>query len=412
VSVPDPHTPLAVRRRFVLVLGFLTGLAAVTVDMSLPAIPSMVVELATTMAYGQQIIGWFIAGIAVGQLPAGLVSDRIGRLPVLYFGIVLFTLAGILCAASTSIEPMLAGRFLQGMGASVGIVVSRAIVRDIASGAAAARLLTVMVMIFTAAPMIAPIVGSFLVSLAGWRAPFIAIVVFGGLMFWSVGFGLTETRRPVRDTHILAQLWASVKEFFSHRQCIFAMLLVMLVAAGFMAVITSASALVIEIYGFEVRHFGFIFAVAACGILAGSTLNRRLIMRHGSLPAMRLGTAIIGLAAVSMLAIAWLGQVPFWWLWGTVSLYMVGTGLTLPNAVALALDPVPEISGVASSLIGTIQNVAAAASSIVGSLIYDGTPGRVVINMAVCGAAVFLLFAGRNLLMGGRPLHVPDPPTL
>ncbi len=400
------YSRLAGSRRFVLVLGFLTGLAAVTIDMSLPAIPAMVAELGTTMSLGQQIVGWFMAGMALGQLPAGLVSDRIGRMPVLYAGVLLFTIAGIVCAFSTSIELMLAARLLQGVGASVGVVVSRAIVRDIASGKDAARLLTIMVMVFTAAPILAPIAGSFLVTVSGWRMPFIAIAVFGALMIYGVSLGLQETRLPSREHHILRQLVLSVSEFFRHRRSILGVLLVMLTAAGFMAVITGSSALIIGIYGYPTSVFGFIFAVAAIGLLIGSTVNRRLLLRFSSQQIMTVGASVIGVAAVQMLIIGWLGDAPFWWLWGNVSLYLAGTGMVLPNATALALDPVPAIAGVAASIIGTMQNLAAATSSIVSSLLYDGTIRNVVVTMGLCGIGVLLA-----QLLGNRILAAPRVAT-
>src|SRR3546814_9472723 len=110
------NTGLASRRRFVLVLGCLTGLGAVSIDMSLPAIPAMVRDLATSMSMGQQIVGLFMAGIALGQLPAGLLSDRLGRMPVLYAGIGIFCVAGVACILSDSIELLLIARFVQGLG--------------------------------------------------------------------------------------------------------------------------------------------------------------------------------------------------------------------------------------------------------------------------------------------------------
>ena len=137
------------KRSFVIVLGCLTGLGALTIDMSLPSIPDMAASLTTTISIGQQIVGVFIAGIAIGQIPAGLISDRIGRIPVLIVGMVIFTAAGIITSLANNIEIMLIARFFQGIGASVGIVLSRAMVRDIASGIQAARLLSIMVMIFT-----------------------------------------------------------------------------------------------------------------------------------------------------------------------------------------------------------------------------------------------------------------------
>jgi len=401
---------LAARRRFVLVLGCLTGLAAVSIDMSLPAIPGMVRELATSMSLGQQVIGYFIAGIALGMLPAGLVSDRIGRLPVLYAGVGLFTLAGIGCAVSQSIELILAARFVQGIGASAGIVVSRAIVRDIASGAQAARLLSLMVMIFTAAPMLAPLAGSALVSLGDWRTPFFAIAIFGGLLLYGVNRALPETRQPEREHHILKQLLLSLREFFTHRQSILGLLLIMLTAGGFMSVITGASALIIEIYGYPVRAFGFIFALAGISLLASSSLSRRLLLRFDSLQVIGLGVTLIAIAAAQMLLIAWLGSAGFWWLWFTVCLYLFGTALLLPNATALALDPLPATAGVAASVIGTMQNVAAATSSLISSSLYDGTVRNVVINMGLCGTGVTLVYLLRGPIMAGRPLHVAGHP--
>jgi MFS transporter, DHA1 family, multidrug resistance protein len=407
------NTGLATRRRFVLVLGCLTGLAAVSIDMSLPAIPAMVFDLATPMSTGQQIVGLFMAGLALGQLPAGVLSDRLGRMPVIYAGVGIFTVAGIACAFSTSIELMLAARFVQGMGASVGVVVTRAIVRDIASGVEAARLLTVMVMIFTAAPMLAPMLGAFLVTTLGWRMPFIAIALFGAALIFGVSSTLRETHVPIRtEHHILRQLLYSTREFFSHRRSVLGVLLVLLPAAGFMSLITASPALVIEIYDFPVKLFGIIFATAGFSILVGSALNRRLLVRYTTLQMIGLGCTLIGVAAAQMLAIAWIGDASFWWLWSNVCLYMFGVAFVLANATALALDPVPKIAGVAASLIGTIQNLAASAGSIASAVLYDGTVQNVVVLMGVFGVATAATFLGRSLILrdgspsdsgGGKP---------
>jgi DHA1 family bicyclomycin/chloramphenicol resistance-like MFS transporter len=396
---------LASRRRFVLVLGCLTGLGAVSIDMSLPAIPAMVFDLATTMSTGQQIVGLFMAGLALGQLPAGVLSDRLGRMPVIYAGVVVFTAAGFACAFATSIELMLAARFVQGMAASVGVVVTRAIVRDIASGVEAARLLTVMVMIFTAAPMLAPVAGSLLVTTLGWRMPFIAIALFGAVLLFGVNSTLRETHVPVGgEHHVLRQLLTSAAQFFSHRESVLGVLLVLLPAVGFMSLITASPALVIQIYEFPVHLFGLIFAIAGFSILVGSTLNRRLLLRFGTMQMIGAGSAIIGIAAVQMLVIAWLGHAPFWWLWGNVCLYMFGVAFVLANATGLALDPVPKIAGVAASLIGTIQNLAASGGSIASGMLYDGTVRNVVVLMGVFGVATTVTFLGRSLILR-RPLE-------
>ncbi|HSD70533.1 MAG TPA: multidrug effflux MFS transporter [Woeseiaceae bacterium] len=394
------NTGLAARRRFVLVLGMLTGLAALSVDMSLPAIPQMVEALGTSMSLGQLIVGCFMAGLALGQVPAGLLSDRLGRMPVLYGGVGIFTFAALLCSISTSIELMLAGRVLQGLGASVGVVVARAIVRDIASGKEAARLMSALVMIFTAAPMLAPIIGSFLVNTWNWRSPFFAIVIFGFLMLYSLHTILRETHVPIREHHILRQLWMSLREFFSHRQSVLGLLLTLLPAAGFMSLITGSSALVIEIYAYPVQAFGFIFALAGLSILGGSTLNRRLLLRLSSVQAIGIGATLMGIASVQLLLIAWLNDAPFAWLWGNVCLFMFGTGLLLPNATALALDPVPRIAGVAASIIGTVQNAAGASGAIVSGMLYDGSIRNLTFFMGFFGVATGTAFLLRRFIAG------------
>jgi DHA1 family bicyclomycin/chloramphenicol resistance-like MFS transporter len=295
---------------------------------------------------------------------------------------------------------MLLARFIQGMAASVGVVVTRAIVRDIASGVEAARLLTVMVMIFTAAPMLAPMAGALLVTTLGWRAPFVAIALFGAVMLFSINSTLRETHVPVRgEHHVLRQLVMSAREFFSHRESVLGVLLVLLPAAGFMSLITASPALVIQIYEFPVSLFGFIFATAGFSILVGSTLNRRLLLRFTTMQMIGVGSTVIGLAALQMLVIAWLGEAPFGWLWAAVCLYMFGVAFVLANATALALDPVPKIAGVAASIIGTIQNLAASGGSIVSGLIYDGTVRNVVVLMGVFGLATAATFLGRNLIL-------------
>ena len=139
----------------------------------------MVDALGTTLSRGQQIVGVFMFGMSVGQIPSGLAADRFGRMPALYVGIMLFAIAATVTAMSDEIGVLLAARFVQGIGAASAVVISRAIVRDIATGKDAARLMSLMTMIFTAAPVIAPSIGALLVSQWQWRAPFIGIAVCG-----------------------------------------------------------------------------------------------------------------------------------------------------------------------------------------------------------------------------------------
>ncbi|MDJ0699337.1 MAG: multidrug effflux MFS transporter [Woeseiaceae bacterium] len=395
------------RRSFVVTLGLMTAAAALTVDVSLPAIPAMVEALNTTLPRGQQIVGIFMAGMALGQIPWGLFSDRLGRLPVLYVGLTVFTLAAIVAAIADSIEVMLAARFVQGVGASSPIVLSRAIVRDVAHGKEAARLMSLMTMIFTAAPVIAPSIGALLVAEWGWRAPFVLIVAAGVLIMLGVRVNLVETHTPNVDGHPVRQLKNSFAEFFSYRQSIWALLLQILPPAGFMSVISVSAALIVEIYGYSLQVYGLIFASAGISILVGSFVNRILVLRFTQMQLIGIGTALVGLASGQMAIIAWLDHAPLWWLWPTVCLFMFTIAILMANSMVLALDPLPRIAGVASSIIGTLSNIAGAAGAILGAAIYDGTVRNSVIIMAVVGLVTVVIFLLRPIIAPGPIVQHP-----
>ena len=396
---------LHLERSFVATLGLLIATAAVSIDLSLPAIPRMADALGAPLPLAQKIVGVFIAGMACGQIPVGLLSDRLGRLPVLYAGMAVFLAAAVAAAAATDIRLMLLARFVQGAGAAAAIVLTRAIVRDVASGKEAARLMSLMTMIFTAAPVIAPSIGAVLVTHWGWRAPFAAIALFGLVMLGAIRGNLSETHAPSTREHPLRQLLSSVREFFSHRQSIFGLLLIVLPPAGFMSIVTTSAALAIEIYGFTVQQFGLIFACAGLSILFGASVNRVLVARHDLLGCLAIGVTLVGLSAAQLLAIAWLDAAPFWYVWGNICVFMFTAALLMSNAMIVALDPLPSIAGVASSIIGTVQNVAGAASALLSAAIWDGSVRRSVITIGIAGAAIVLVFLSRSPLIAPGPFR-------
>ena len=392
----------AMKTNFVITLGLLTAVAALTVDLSLPAIPAMVDALGTNLSKGQQIVGIFMGGMALGQIPAGLLSDRMGRMPILYVGMTIFTLAAIVAASANNIELILAARFVQGFGAAAAIVLSRAIVRDIASGQEAARLMSLMTMIFTAAPVIAPSIGALLIAQWDWHAPFILIAICGVVVLIAIRVNLVETHTPNADGHPIRQLSNSFREFFSHRQSIFALLLLVLPPAGFMSIIAVSAAMIVEIYGYSVQQYGLIFACAGLSILLGSDLNRFLVTRYQLMSLIKLGVALISVSSIQLLIIAWLDSAPLWWLWSSVCLFMFTIAILMANSTVLALDPLPKIAGVASSILGTLQNIAGASGALLAAVMYDGTIRNSVLIIGFVGAGVTVVY----LL---RPVICPEP---
>jgi DHA1 family bicyclomycin/chloramphenicol resistance-like MFS transporter len=395
-------------RWFVFTLGMLAALTATAVDLSLPAIPMMVDGLSAEMSLGQQVVGLYIAGIAVGQLPAGLYSDRIGRLPVLYFGLGLFTIASIVSALAVDIHVMLIARFVQGIGGAAGIVLSRAIVRDVSSGPEAARLMSVMVMIFTIVPMLAPVVGSLVVATLGWRASFGTVAAFGLLAMYAVNRTMYETHVPVVTQGALRQLGYSLREFITQRQSLYGAALVVLAAVGYMSMISGSAALILEIYGFPVATFGFIFALQGAGLLIGSSLNRRLLLRYSAMQMLAVGATLTAAASVQMLIIMWLGDASFWWVWGNSCLFMTGSAFIMTNGTAIALDPVPRTAGVGSSVIGTLQGLASATSAVVAGALYDGSVSMSIVILGLAGIVIAAIFLSRRLILGNRPVTAHD----
>ncbi len=368
----------------------------------------MVDALDTTLSRGQQIVGIFMFGMSLGQIPAGLAADRFGRLPTIYAGMGLFVAAASVAAFANDMELLLSARFVQGIGAASAIVISRAVVRDIASGKAAARLMSLMTMIFTAAPVIAPSIGALLVAHWNWRAPFIVIAICGFALLFGIRVNLVETHIPNVSVHPLRQLASSFREYFSHRQSIFGLLLLILPPAGYMSIIAVSAALTVEIYGFTITQYGIIFACAGLSILSGSIANRWLVTRFDVMPLIKLGVAIMFVSSAQLIVVAWLDSAPFWWVWTCVCLYMFTIAILMPNTTVLALDPLPNIAGVASSIIGTSQNVIGASGAILGALIYDGSVRNAVIIMAATGTLTACLFLLRPLIIPEPQLHHRD----
>ena len=338
----------------------------------------------------------------------GLAADRFGRLPALYVGLSLFAIAATAAAVANDIESILLARFIQGFGAATAIVVSRAIVRDVASGREAARLMSLMTMIFTAAPVIAPSIGALLVAQWNWHAPFVGIAVCGYLILIAVRVNLVETHRPEASGNPLQQLVGSVREFFSHRQSVFAFLLMIFMPAGFMSVITVSAALAVEIYDYSVQQYGLIFATAGIAILAGSAVNRWLVERWQPIRLVATGTTLIFITALQLAFIAWTDAAPFWWVWSCICQYMFTIPIMMANATVIALDPLPRIAGVASSILGTSQNLMGACGALLAAAIYDGSVRNAVVIIAVVGMIVALTFLARPLICP-QPIDADSP---
>lgn len=349
--------------RWIVTLALLTATTALSIDMSLPAQPTLTRELETLPSVTQLTLSLFLVGFALGQLGVGPLSDALGRRRVLLAGLAVFALAGLVCGLAPSIGVLVAMRFLQGAAASVGPVIGRAMVRDTHGPADSARVLASMTAVLAAAPMVAPIVGGLLLTGWGWRAIFGALGTCGLVMLGLSAITLSETHPPARRRSGSPRAIAEgFRTFFRTPGTVPPALLLAASFAGQFAFVSASPFVLMEHYRVAPAQYGLYFGATALALMAGATLGSRLLRRGTtSVQLLTVGAALMcggGLALVAGVRSP-LGVAAF--LTPLLAVYL-GIGLVAPNATAKALEPVPAIVGTASSVIGFLPMVAGALS--------------------------------------------------
>ncbi|GAA4578208.1 multidrug effflux MFS transporter [Micromonospora coerulea] len=391
------------RLRLVLVLGSLIAIGPLTIDMYLPALPSIAADLHTTSAAVQLTLTGTLAGLALGQLLIGPLSDAVGRRVPLLAGTGLHILASVLCAIAPSIEVVGALRVLQGLGAAATSVVAVAVVRDLFSGAAFAKLFSRLMLVMGVAPILAPTLGSGLLRWSDWRGVFVALAIFGVLLATVAAFGLAETLPPERRRR--GGVAATVRDYGSllrDRTFVGLVLVAGLAMAALFAYVAGSSFVFQEQYGLDEQQFGAAFGAGAIGLIAATQLNVRLLRRYS--PQRILVTALgVGTAAgLALLAFAATGVGGLASILATLWVVLAAAGLALPNAPALALSRHGEAAGTAAALLGAVQfGVGALAAPLVGVL---GT-GSVAMAVVVAGGMVAAMAV---LLAVVRPARLPE----
>jgi len=377
-----------------ILLAMLTALGPLSMDMYLPSLPDIGRALAAPTARVQLTIASYLIGIAVGQVIYGPLSDRHGRRPVLLAALTLYAAATITCAATQSIDTLIAARFVQAVGGSGAIVLARAMVRDLYSGARAGRELSLMGSIMGFAPIMAPAIGGVLQTTFGWRASF---VVLGGLAVITiivVGRLLPETlRRRVGTPISLSFLAQSYGTVLRHRGFLAYLAINTITYAGLFAWVAGASVVLQGVYGLSPLGFGFTFALGSAGFVVGTMVATRRVLRLGIDRTIGLGAVLIAAGGLAVAAVVASGTPHAVWLVLAMALYLAGLGLSMPQAMAGALTPFPDQAGTASSLMGFVQQTFASivAATVGAYLGHSAWPVAGVI--AVMGCLVLLVWA-------------------
>lgn len=394
-----------------ILLAALTGLTALSIDMSLPAMPQLQETFGASVSSVQLTLSIFLAGFALGQVFCGPLSDRWGRRPVLLAGLALFTLAGLACAGSTSLTMLLAARFVQGAGASVGPVVARAIVRDRFDPRRAASVLSQMTQVMIVAPLLAPTLGGHLLVHMGWPAIFVVLGASGALMSVICWRYLPETARPSMVADGEAQKTntrGNLREVLKHRESLRHALTTCFAYAGMFAYVGSSPFVLMDGFGVAEEDFGYYFAMTATALLISATVNRSLLKRHTpSLHILRRGVLVVFGAGVSLALAAWLGVGGLAGVLVPMMAYMFGQGLLMPNATAAAMAPHGESAGLISSLMGALQTAGGALAGYLVGAFYDHTPISLAVTVAAF-ASMTLLASGLNWSRGASGERRPD----
>ena len=385
------------RLKLVLVLGTLIALGPLTIDLYLPALPSITRDLETTSALIQLTLTGTLIGTALGQLLIGPLSDALGRRVPLFAGLAVHVLASVLCVVAPTAEILAGLRVLQGLGAAAASVTAMAVVRDRYTGVAAATVLSQLMLVLGAAPLLAPTLGGQLLRWTDWRGVFVALALAGIAMTVMAARALEETHPPERrrSGRVVGTLRA-YRGLLRDRTFVGLIFVAGLGMAALFAYVSGSSFVLQEQYGLDEQEFAVVFGAGAAALIGATQVNVRLLRRVAPVRILS-GALVAGLGFAVLLVAA--GATGFGGLLGVLLplwAVLAAVGLTLPNTSALALSRHGEAAGTAAALLGATQfGVAAVTAPLVGVLGNDSLAMALVVLGGMAGAVVLLLLVVR-----------------
>lgn len=380
-------------------------LLPLSVDGSVPLMPAIAQTFGTTTAAVQFSLSALVFGIAVGQLIHGPLSDRFGRKPVLVGGIACYAASAVACSFADSIDQLIALRFLQGLLACSGIIVARAVIRDMFDREAGARLFALMMGIHGVMPTMAPGLSGWISQELGWRSVFLCMAGFGAFACLAMVVGLRETnmaRNP--DAISPGALFRNYRTIFRDRRFRSYAACACFVYGGLMAYFAGAAVGLIQYLGLSPAQFGIAMALPMMAYMCAQIAVARIAHGVGMDRLIRFGTSLGAVAGIGMAAFVFSGNVSVYTLMGPVILMLVALAFITPGTTAGAMSPFPHLAGSASSLLGFIQFLAGAIATAVIGILNDGTPAPMatVIGLCTVGSLTAYLTLVRPLAGGAH----------
>ncbi len=397
MTAAPPHR----RITLILVLGSMSAFGALSFDMYLPAFPTIAADLRVSPAAVQLTLTMALIGIALGQFVMGPLSDRWGRRRPIIAGTVLFAVSSALITIAPNIEVMTALRLVQGFAGGIGIAISRAVVRDLYSGAEASRFFSRLTLVFGVAPVVAPTIGALVLKFTSWRGVFALLAAYGLIMV-VVGWRFLPETLPAerRRTGGLAEVGSAFRVLAGDRRFWGYTAAQGLTFAGLFSYLSSGSFVLQEVYGVSAQAYGLIFGLNALGLVAVGQLNARLVGRR-STPRTLLFAALIGAVAAGVLMIGGAELQSLTVVVAMLFVYIASLGMVAPNSTALALDGHAQMAGTAAALMGAVQSgIGAVAGPIVAAL---GAASGVPMAAAMFGFAALSILTATVLTRPGQP---------
>lgn len=377
----------------VVMLGAMTAFAPMAIDMYLPSLPAIADGLQASAGQAQATVAAFFAGMAIGQFIYGPASDRYGRRVPLLVGVVVYTLASVACALATSPEMLIGARFVQALGGCAGGVVARAIIRDQFDHTETARMLSLMMLIMGIAPILAPLLGGVILSLAGWRANFWVLAGFGIAVGSAVLWRLKETRSEA--TAAQARSETPLRAFgalFRQPRLIGYLLAGALNGATLFTYIAASPGLLIGTYGISPQNFGWVFGLNAFGIIGANQVNRHLLRRRTPDEVLARASLVSAALAALLALVAVTGWGGMWGVLVLLFVLLASYGFMQGNTTAGALSVDPLRAGSVSALTGAASFAAGAVAASISAALHDGSarPMALIMLVAMLGSAAAL----------------------
>ncbi len=376
--------------RLAVVLGLLSAIGPFAIDMYLPALPSIGQDLDASTSAVQLSLLIFFLSMGLGQIVVGPISDMVGRKPPLYFGLALFMAGGIGAALAPSIEWLVAFRFFQGLGACAGMAIPRAVVRDLHTGTEAAKLMSLLMLVFSISPILAPLTGSFIIEAFGWRGVFWAVTIAALLAVALLATSIKETRPPEDRVGSSLGIALSAYAFLLRDRKFLGLAAVSGFAiSSFFVYLSSSSFILIDHYGLSPQAYSVFFSINAVSFFAMSQLTGKFAEKYGLARVVRVAVSGYALTMVVLFSLMASGIDSLAVL---AALLFVGygfVGLVIPSTSVLAMDDHGAIAGTASALLGTLQFAIGALAMGVSGAFFDGTPVPMVAGIAICAIISF-----------------------